>query len=60
MQVLLQKIILEHNHSLERCPSITKQMSEHKMKEVAVDDMINITHKARVNHVKLMHALHNR
>jgi hypothetical protein len=37
---------------------MTKQMGAHKMKEVAVDDMINIMHKARVNHVKVMHVLH--
>jgi hypothetical protein len=37
---------------------MTKQMSGHKMKEAAVDAMINITHKARVNHVKVMHVLH--
>jgi hemerythrin superfamily protein len=50
--------VLEHNHSLARSPSMTKQMSGHKMKEAAVDDMINIMHKARVNHVKVMHVLH--
>jgi hypothetical protein len=37
---------------------MTKQMSEHKMKEAAVDDMINIMHKARVSHVKVMLVLH--
>jgi hypothetical protein len=57
MQVLLQKIMLEHNHSLARSPSMTKQMRQ-KMKEAAVDVMINITHKARLNHIKVMHVLH--
>jgi hypothetical protein len=33
-------------------------MSGHKMKEAVVDGMINIMHKARVNHVKVMHVLH--
>jgi hypothetical protein len=28
------------------------------MKEVAVDDMVNVMHKARVGHVKVMHILH--
>jgi hypothetical protein len=37
---------------------MTKQMSGHKMKEAVVDAMINITHKERVNHVKVMHVLH--
>jgi hypothetical protein len=37
---------------------MTNQMSGHKWKEVAVDDMINIMHKARVNYVKVMHVLH--
>jgi hypothetical protein len=37
---------------------MTKQMSGHKMKEAAMDNMINIMHKARVNHVKIMHVLH--
>jgi hypothetical protein len=37
---------------------MTKQMSAHKMKEVVVDDMIDIMHKARVSHIKVMHALH--
>jgi hypothetical protein len=36
---------------------MTKQMGAHKMKEAAVDDMINIMHKARVSHVKVMHVL---
>jgi hypothetical protein len=36
---------------------MTKQMRQ-KMKEAAVDGMINITHKARLNHIKVMHALH--
>jgi undecaprenyl pyrophosphate synthase len=58
MQVLLQKIILEHNHTLARSPSMTKQMSGHKMKEAAVDDMVNIMHKARVSHIKVIHVLH--
>jgi hypothetical protein len=34
-----------------------KQMSEYKMKEAAVNDLINIMHKARVIHVKVMHVL---
>jgi hypothetical protein len=50
--------MLEHNHSLARSPSMTKQMSGHKMKEAAVDDMITIMHKVRVDHVKVMHVLH--
>jgi hypothetical protein len=29
-------------------------MGAHKMKEAAVDDMIDTTHKARVSHVKVM------
>jgi hypothetical protein len=37
---------------------MTKQMSGHKMKEAIVDDMVNIMHKARVSHVKIMHVLH--
>jgi hypothetical protein len=37
---------------------MTKQMSGHKMREAVVDDMINIMYKARVNHVKVMHVLH--
>jgi hypothetical protein len=37
---------------------MTNQMSGHKWKEVAVDGMINIMHKARVNYVKVMHVLH--
>jgi hypothetical protein len=53
-----KKIVLEHNHSLARTTSMTKQMSGHKMKEAAVDDMINIMHKVRVNHVKVTHVLH--
>jgi hypothetical protein len=32
-------------------------MSGHKMKEAAMDDMINIMHKPRVSHVKVMHIL---
>jgi hypothetical protein len=50
--------MLEHNHSLARSPSMTKQMSGHKMKEATLDDMINIMPKARVNHIKVMHVLH--
>jgi hypothetical protein len=38
---------------------MTKQMSRHKMKKAAVDDMITIMHKARVNHIKVMHVLHD-
>jgi hypothetical protein len=56
--VLLQKIVLEYNHTLAKSPSMTKQMSGHKMKEAIVDGMINIMHKERVNHVKVMHVLH--
>jgi hypothetical protein len=37
---------------------MTKQMSGHKMKEAALDDMINIMHKARFNLVKVMQVLH--
>jgi hypothetical protein len=37
---------------------MTKQMGAHKMKEEAVNDMINTMHKARVSHVKVMHILH--
>jgi hypothetical protein len=37
---------------------MTKQMGAHKMKEAAVNDMINTMHKARVNHVKVMDVLH--
>jgi hypothetical protein len=37
---------------------MTRQMGAHKMKEAIVDDMINIVHKARVSHVKVMHVLH--
>jgi hypothetical protein len=36
---------------------MTKQMDAHKMKEAAMDDMINIMHKARVSHVKVMYVL---
>jgi hypothetical protein len=36
---------------------MTKQMSGQKMKEAAVDDMINIMHKTSVSHVKVMHVL---
>jgi hypothetical protein len=36
---------------------MTKQMCAHKMKEASVDDMINIMHKVRVSHVKVMHVL---
>jgi hypothetical protein len=50
--------MLEHNHSLARSPSMTKQMSAHKMKEAAVDDMVNIMHKTRVSHIKVIHILH--
>jgi hypothetical protein len=35
-----------------------KQMGAHKMKQVAVDGMINTMHKARVSHIKVMHVLH--
>ena len=42
---------------LYRSPSMTKQMSGHKLKEPAVDDMINVMHKARVSHVKVMNVL---
>jgi hypothetical protein len=37
---------------------MTKQIGAHKMKEAAVDDMINTMQKARVGHVKVMHVLH--
>jgi hypothetical protein len=37
---------------------MTKQMSGHKMKEAAVGDIINIMHKVRVNHINVMHVLH--
>jgi hypothetical protein len=37
---------------------MTKQMSGYKMKEVVVDVMVNIMHKARVSHVKVIHVLH--
>jgi hypothetical protein len=33
-------------------------MGVHKMKEAAVDDMIDTMHNARVSHVKVMHVLH--
>jgi predicted transcriptional regulator len=36
---------------------MTKQMSGQKMKEAAVDDMINIMHKTSASHVKVMHVL---
>jgi hypothetical protein len=36
---------------------MTKQMGAHKMKEAVVDEMIDTMHKARVNHVKVMHVL---
>jgi hypothetical protein len=58
MRVLLQKIVLEHNYTLARSPSMTRQMSGQKMKEAAVDDMVNIMHKGRGSHVKVMHVLH--
>jgi hypothetical protein len=54
-----KKIVLEHNHILVRSPSMTKQMSGHKMKETVVDGMVNIMHKARVSHIKVMHVLHD-
>jgi hypothetical protein len=57
MHVLFQKIILEHNHTLSRSPSMTKQVSGHKLKEATVDDMINIMHMARVCHMKVIHVL---
>jgi undecaprenyl pyrophosphate synthase len=53
-----KKIILEHNHTLAKSPSMTKQMGAHKMKEATVNDMIDTMHKARVGHVKVMHVLH--
>jgi hypothetical protein len=53
-----KKIILEYNHTRVKSPSMTKQMSAYKMKEVVVDDMIDIMYKARVSHIKVMHALH--
>jgi hypothetical protein len=49
---------IEHNHKHAKSPSMTKQMSGHEMKEAVVDDMVNIMHKARVSHVKVMHVLH--
>ena len=52
-----KKIRLEHNYMLYRSPSMTKQMSGHKLKEATVDDMINVMHKARVSHVKVMNVL---
>jgi hypothetical protein len=33
-------------------------MGAHKIKEAAVDDMIDTMHKTRVSHVKVMHVLH--
>ena len=52
-----QKIVLEHNHILTRSPSMTKQMRGHKLKEDAVEDMINVMNKARVTHIKVMNIL---
>jgi hypothetical protein len=52
-----KKSILEHNHILSRSPSMIKQMSEHKLKEATILDMINIMHKTRFSHVKVMHVL---
>jgi hypothetical protein len=53
-----KKIILEHNHTLAKSPSMTKQMGAQNMKEATMDDMIDTMHKVRVNHVKVMHILH--
>jgi hypothetical protein len=53
-----KRIILDHNYKLARSPSMTKQMSGYKMKDVVVDVMVNIMHKARVSHVKVIHVLH--
>jgi hypothetical protein len=33
-------------------------MSGHEMEEAAVDGMVNIMHKSRVSHVKVIHVLH--
>jgi hypothetical protein len=51
---ITKKIILEHNHTLAKSPSMIKQMGAHKMKEAIVDDMIDTMHKAKVSHVKVM------
>jgi hypothetical protein len=36
---------------------MTKHMSGHKLKEAALDNMIDIKHKTRVSHIKVMHVL---
>jgi hypothetical protein len=38
---ITKKIELEHNHILAKSPSMTKQMSGHKMKEATVDGKSN-------------------
>jgi hypothetical protein len=38
-------------------PSVTRQMGGHKLKEPAMDDMINVMQKAKLKHVSVMKVL---
>lgn len=52
-----KRIVLEHNHMLHPSPSMTKRMRSHKMKDPAMDEMIDVMHRAKVNHVHVMSIL---
>jgi len=52
-----KKVVLEHNHILTPSPSVTRQMTGHKLKEPAMDDMINVLHMSKVKHVNVMRVL---
>lgn len=52
-----KKIVLEHNHMLHPSPSMIKRIKAHKMKDPAVNDMIDVMHRAKVKHVNVMSVL---
>ena len=55
--VFFKRIILEHNHTLTKSPTLTRQMRSHKLKDTPIDDMVDAMHRANVKHVHVMNIL---
>ena len=57
MQVLLQEGCARTQPHPTPSRSVTRQMTGHKLKEPAMDDMINVLHMSKVKHVNVMRVL---
>lgn len=51
------RIVLEHNHKLTRTPKMTNRMRAHKLKDPAMEKIIETMHRAKVKHVNVMSVL---